>query len=171
MNFTKRPLPKHRRARLIAWTLAMLAWLASVLFGQVAFAARHERQRGARMSLAGLTRMVKMLIISRAIDLARRRWRASSRAHAGRPIKAPKSALRVMLGARVHRMLARGDVGGRIAVLIHALRHIDAYAALVAKRLRRGLTRIWLRFFAITPSRTIPLASLFAPRAAFADSS
>jgi hypothetical protein len=76
-----------------------------------------------------------------------------------------------MLGSRVHRMLRQRAVGARIAALIHALQHIDAYAALVAKRLKRGLTRIWLRLFAITPPRTVPLALSAEARTAFADSS
>jgi hypothetical protein len=50
MKLHRRPITKHQRARLIAWTLAMLMWMASVLKG-AAFTPRHQRQRAERMSL------------------------------------------------------------------------------------------------------------------------
>jgi hypothetical protein len=171
MNFTPRPISKHQRAKLIAWTLAMLVWLVQMLFGAVVVTPRHERQRARAMSIERLTRRVKMLIISRAIDLSRRRWRGGGCAHAGRRVTVGPGALRVLLGARVHRWLARKDIGERIAVLIYTLQHLDECAAFVAKRLKRGLTRRWLALFAIEPPRAILLVSLAEPRAIIADSS
>lgn len=171
MNFTPRPLSKHRRARLIAWALAMLVWMAQVLFGAVAFKPRHERQRAERMSLAGLERMVKQLIISRAIDLSRRRWRRSRvRAYRGRALVA-RSWANAVIGSRVRRMLRRRAIGERIAVLIHALRHLDYYAALVAKRVKRGQTRRWLYLFALPPAPDARVITLAAPQAFAADTS
>jgi hypothetical protein len=41
MHLPKRHLTKHHRARLVAWTLAMLAWMAEVLFAAAPFIARH----------------------------------------------------------------------------------------------------------------------------------
>ena len=142
MHITERPISKHQRARLLAWTLAMLMWLQAVLCGAAAFSDRHERQRGELMSLAWLTRRVKRLILSRAIDFARQR-RRPVRAFRGQRIVARGGALRALLGARLHRALNRKSLAERLAVLIHALQHLDAYAAHVAKRLKRGLTRRW----------------------------
>ncbi|MGQ0532215.1 MAG: hypothetical protein ACT4OF_05935 [Caulobacteraceae bacterium] len=171
MNFTPRPLPKHRRARLIAWALAMLAWMAQVIFAGAAFTKRHERQRGPRMSLDRLTRMVKMLIISRAIDLAGLRWRKRYiRVYRGRNIT-PRGSIRAIIGSRVRRHLKRKDKGERIGVLIHAIRHLDRYAALVAKRMKRRLTRRSLALFAAPPAPAAPVTSLAMPAAFFADSS
>lgn len=172
MNFTPRPLSTHRRARLIAWALAMLVWLAQVWFGAALLRPRHARQRASRMSLVGLKRMVKKLIIVRAIDLARRRWRAPrKRAYRGRAIALPNGVIRALIGAQVHHKLKRRQIGECIAVLIHALHHLDAYAALVAKRLKRGLTRRWLALFALPRAPDARVASLAALAAFTADSS
>jgi hypothetical protein len=166
MQLQKRPLSKHRRARLIAWTLAMLAWLAQVLLAHAPFTQRHERQRGARMSLERLARQVKLLIISRALDrLPRRRRRGP--AFRGRALT-PRSVIRALIGASLRRTFKRKHIGERIFALMHALIHIDDYAARIAKRLRRGLTRRWLALFALNwPHSTLVLSTTkLAPCAA-----
>lgn len=171
MNFTPRPLSKHRRARLIAWALALLLWMAQVMFAGAPFTARQERQRGPRMSLADLEGTVRQLIVSRAADFARVRWRARRNgAYRGRLITAP-GGVAALIGARVRRMLKRRGIGERISILIHALTHLDTYASLVAKRVRRGLTRRWRVFVMQAPPRAVPLVSLDTPRPRFADSS
>jgi hypothetical protein len=171
MNYTPRPLPKHHRARLIAWALAMLAWVASLLFGGAVFTDRHARQRGKRMSLAGLKYMVECLILSRARDFARLRWRGRHvRAFRGRPI-APRAVVRALIGARVRRMLKRRTIAERIAVFIQALTQIDTYATLLAKRVRRGLTRRLYALFIPPIAPAAPCASLALMQAAFSDSS
>ncbi len=170
MHIAKRPISKHQRARLIAWTLAMLMWLSAVLCGAAAFSDRHERQRGERMSLAWLTRRVKMLIISRAIDFARKRRRCV-RAVRGRLIVARGGALRALLGARLHRALNRKALAERLAVLIDALQHIDAYAAQVAKRLKRGLTRRWRYLFDLERAPNARLSAQAAPAPCAANTS
>jgi hypothetical protein len=170
MHITKRHLPKHRRARLIAWTLAMLVWLAQ-LFGGAAFTPRHERQRSRAMSLAGLTRMVKMLMLSRAADLARLRARKRyASAHRGRSL-ARRGRVRAIMGSYARRALKRPTINARIAALIEAIRSIDLYAAHIAKRMRRGQTRRYMDTFALTPALSTPLAPLCEPQAAITDSS
>lgn len=170
MHFAKRPLPKHRRARLIASTLALLLWMAQVLLGAVVFTARHERQRGARMSLDRIARQVKLLIISRAADLSGVRPRRPVRAFRGRRIDW-QGAINAAIGARVKRLLKRTHIGERIAVLVHALANLDDYAVLVAKRLRRGMTRRWRVLFAFHWPLSAAVRSLAAPGSTFADSS
>jgi len=168
MHMSKRHLSLHRRARLIAWALAMLTWMTSLMFAGAPFTQRHERQRGRRMSIAGLTHMVKQLIIVRAADLARQKRMTRRFLHRGRDLT-PRALIRAVIGARVRRMLKRKDAGERIAVLTHALKHIDTYAALVAKRLRGRLTRLWPRLTAraLAPASSrpqhAPIAARFAP--------
>jgi hypothetical protein len=169
MQLQKRPLSKHRRARLIAWTFAMLAWLFQVLCANVVFKPRHERQRATRMSLDRLTRQVELLIISRARDMLPPR-RATGRTFRGRSLT-PHSVIRAVIGVRMKRKFKSKDLVERIIALMHALTHIDRYAKLIAKRLRRGLTRRWLALFAIAWPISTPKLSVAAPSSAFADSS
>jgi len=170
MQLPNRPLSKHRRARLIAATLAMLLWLAQVLFAGGPFSPRHERQRARAMSLQRLTKQVKLLIVSRALDGLRRRRPRRVRRFRGRSI-APRASVDAIIGMRLKRRLKRRDLGERIAVLIDALLHIDRYAAHVAKRLRRGLTRRWRAVFAIDWPRSAPAPFGPAPAPHIADTS
>jgi hypothetical protein len=171
MNFTPRPISKHYRSRLIAWTLSMLLWTFEALFAAT-LSPRHERQRLQRISLDGLTRRVKMLIVSRACDFACvrgvRRLRFSYRG-CRNVLKA--GLINALVGARVRRLLKRKGLVERIAILIHALRHIDDYATLVAKRIRRGLTRRLSHLFVPPLAPDTRLVTLFAPGAICVDSS
>jgi hypothetical protein len=171
MNFTPRPISKHYRARLIAWTLSMLLWTFQALFA-AALSPRHERQRRERMSLIWLTQQVKLLIISRANDFAydprRRRHRISYRG-CRNVLKTGFS--NAMIGARIKRKLHRRGLVERIAALVGALRHIDDYAAPVAERIRRGLTRRMLHLFALPPAPDATIVTLAAPDAICVDSS
>src|SRR5262245_58798091 len=134
----------------------MLLWTFQALFA-AALSPRHERQRRARMSLTWLTQQVKLLIISRAGDLASARMRRRQRiSYRGCRNVLKPAFVNAMIGVRIKRMLSRKELVERIAALVHALRHIDDHAALVAKRIRRGLTRRMLHLFALP----------FAPNAA-----
>jgi len=171
MNFTPRPISQHQRARLIAWTLSMLLWTLQALFA-AALSPRHERQRRERMSLDWLTRQVKLLIISRANALARLRIRRHQRTsyRSCRNVLKP-GVINALIGVRLRRRLNRKGLIERITTLVHALHHIDAYAAHVAERLGRGLTRRCLHLFALPPTPAAPLVTLATPSAHFADSS
>ncbi|HYD89225.1 MAG TPA: hypothetical protein VEA80_17230 [Vitreimonas sp.] len=167
---SKRHLSLHRRARLIAWALAMLTWMAQVLFADAPFTQRHARRRGPRMSLAGLTHMVRQLIIVRAADLARQRPKSRFNFHYRGYDRTPRAVIRAVIGARVRRMLKRDDLAARIGVLIHALNHLDQYASIVARRLRRRLTRLW-PILAAPAAFAVQLIEPACAVAAFDDSS
>lgn len=95
------------------------------------------------MSLEGLKRMVLKLILVRAHELARRR--TPQRFHLfrhGRALKR-RHIMRSVIGSRLRRMLKRTKAEERITVLIDVLRNLDHYAALLAKRLKRRLTRLF----------------------------
>ena len=171
MNFIVRPLSKHHRARLIAWTLAMVLWTFQALFA-AALTPRHERQRRTRMSLDWLTRQVKLLIVSRANDLAATRMVRRPRiSYRGCRNVLKTGFITAILGARIRRTLHCKGLVERIAALIDALRHIDEYAVCVAKRLRRGLTRRCLQLFALPPASDAAIITLAARHAIGADSS
>jgi hypothetical protein len=115
--------------------------------------------------------MVECLILSRALDFARLRWPGRYvRAFRGRPI-APRAVVRALIGARVRRMLKRRTIAERIAVFIQALTQIDTYATLLAKRVRRGLTRRLYALFIPPIAPAAPCASLAPTHAVFSDSS
>jgi len=136
MKLHRRPISKHQRARLIAWTLAMLMWMASVFMG-AAFTPRHERQRAERMSLEFLKWRVKALIISRAVDFISVRWRSAQ----GRSSKLKAGHIRAVVGARICRLLNHKDVLACVRALLNVLLNLDAHAKAVAKRMKRGLSR------------------------------
>jgi hypothetical protein len=171
MNFIPRSISQHHRARLIAWTLAMLLWTFQALFA-AALSPRYERQRRERMSLTWLTQQVKLLIISRANDFVyaptRRRLCVSYR---GCRNSLKSGFVNAMIGVRIKRMLHAKGVIERISALMHALRHIDDFAIVVAYRLRRGLTRRQLHLFALPPAPDTRVVTLAAPDAICVDSS
>jgi hypothetical protein len=170
MNLIAHPISKHYRARLIAWTLAMLLWTLQALFAG-AVTARHERQRSGRMSIEWLTRRVKLLIISRAGDLAHTRLRRLRFSYRGCRNVLKPGLVNALIGTRVRRMLKRQGLVERIIALVLALRHIDDYAVLVARRIRRGLTRRMLYLFALAPAPDAPVAAFVVSDPRFADSS
>jgi hypothetical protein len=168
MHIHKPLLTSHRRQRLVLWALAMLTWLAAVLFAGREITVRQLHQRHRRMSLDGLTRMTIELMICRAAELARLRRRKRNFWRYGRDLT-PRHLFRSLVGSRLRRVLKPRHARERIAALIHALRNLDAFARRLAKRMRRGLTRLW----PIIPAPTAPacVVTLAAHAPAFADSS
>jgi hypothetical protein len=121
------------------------------------------------MSLDGLTRMTIELMICRAAELARLRRRQRIRVwRYGRDLT-PRHLLRSLVGSRLRRVLKPKDVAARIAILTGVLRNLDTFAAQLAKRMRRGLTRLWPILPA--PTSAAPLVALAAPAPSYADSS
>ena len=169
MKTSRRPyLTQHRRRRLVLWALAMLAWIASLLAGHKP-TWRQLRQRHRRMSIHGLAMLVKQLILLRAADIAglKRKRRPLFFKH-GRDLRR-RHFMRSILGSRLRRALNHRDPIARIAVLIDALTHLDAWAARFAKRLRCGFGRLW----SIAPA-PVPADAILGPPAsppACADSS
>ena len=136
-------LNQHRLRRLALWTLAVLSWIAAMLFHDRAVTFRHIQQRTGFISLPWLTDLVGKLLIARAAQLARlRRRRRLIYWRHGRDLHRPH-IIRSVLGARLRRALKHRDIGAWIENLIRVLRNLDAYAMPLARRLRRGLTRLW----------------------------
>jgi hypothetical protein len=170
MHLQKRHLSKHRRARLIAWTLAILAWVAWVFSAERAPKRRHMRQRYGFISLDRLARTVALLVVSRAGELARMRRRANpffARVR-GRQ-RWPRHIKRSIIGARLRQRLKHADFATRVAILAAAAANLDAWAVAHIKKLRRGMTRLWA--IAPAPVPAVPLITLARAPAFFADSS
>jgi hypothetical protein len=162
-------LTQHRVQRLALWTLALLQWIAAMLFSDRAVTIRHIQQRADLISLPWLTSVVSKLLIVRAGQLAhlRRRKRIVYWRH-GRDLHRPH-ILRSVLGSRLRRALKHRDIRAWIANLVSVLRNLDVYAAPLARRLRRGLTRLWRIISPIAP--TVALCGASASPPVFSDSS
>jgi len=157
-------LNQHRLRRLALWTLAVLSWIAAMLFHDRALTFRHVAQRLDLISLPWLTELVSKLLINRAAQLARLRppkhiryWRH------GRDLHRPH-ILRSALGARLRRALRHKDIRTWLENLIHVLRNLDGYATPLAKRLRHGLTRLWRSWSSTARSAAFSGAPAFLVR-------
>jgi hypothetical protein len=155
----------HRRQRLVLWALAMLTWIAAVLFAGQRITPRQVRQRHKSVSLERLTRLTIQLLLVRSAELARRpRIRIIYYKH-GRD-RRRRHFIRSLLGAQLRRALTRKDLAARVAQLIHVLRHLDHFARAL---FRRRLTRLWRVVPQLAPS--VALHGAPAPSPAFSDSS
>jgi hypothetical protein len=162
----RRHLTPHRRQRLVLWALAMLMWIASLLAGLTP-TRRQLAQRG-DISLDGLSWLVQRLILIRGGELAGYNRNRPCFFKCGRDLRRAH-VLRSICGSKLRQALDHRDPIARIAILIDALTHLDAWAARFAKRLRRGITRLW----SIAPA-PMPAIALLGPPAsppACADSS
>jgi hypothetical protein len=168
MKPNRRFLTQHRFQRLILWTLAVLTWIASILANTRIVGPRHRRQRF-DISLPWLTQIVGELLIVRAGRLARLRrnkpiryWRR------GRDLRR-RHFMRSILGSKLRRALRHKHTATWIANLIAVLRNLDAHATQLARRMRRGLTRLWRTWTRI--DRAAHILGAPAPSPAFSDSS
>jgi len=156
----------HRRQRLVLWALAMLSWIAAVLFAGKHLTARQLRQRHRRVSIDGLARLITQLIIVRAGELGR--WRRHGRLRfwrRGCDLRR-RHYIRSLLGSRLRRALNHKNLAARLAQLIHVLRHLDVFARQLS---RRRLTRLWS--IAPAPTPAAPIFGAPAPAPALSDSS
>jgi len=170
------PITKHRLARLIAWALAMLAWIGAMLFADTSARPnrRHIRRRYSQLSLQPMARMVARLIFLRATQLIpmpalRRRSIRVSAAPGFRKRVQPRQLVRSAIGAAVRKSLRHRDLRTRLAILLNALANIDALAAKLTRRLRRRFTRLAALTVACPPHDSVRWIAMPAP--AFADSS
>ncbi|WP_395647860.1 hypothetical protein [Terricaulis sp.] len=152
--------------RLVLWTLAMLTWIADVVLVGRRIDPRRTRQRG-EVSIAWLKRWVIRLVIIRAAEIARPRRRRPLHWR-GRHQRA-RHLIRSLIGSAFRRTLRHRDITARVRVLIGVLRDLDAHAHLIAKRMRRRLTR--LRPIAAEQGPATPLPRPPLSPAAIADSS
>lgn len=146
----------------------MLTWIAAILADTRVISTRHQRQRF-DISLPWLTRLVGKLLIVRAAQLGRlrRRKRLLYWRH-GQDMRR-RHLIRSVLGGRLRRRLKHRDARIWVANLIAVLRDLDAYAAPLARRLRRGLNRLWRVVAPIAAAAA--LLGPPAPPPALADSS
>ena len=136
-------LNPHRRARLIAWTLAMLAWVHAVFFNDRIMSRRQLRKRGCFLSLDGLARMVTRLILIRAAELLGPRQPRKRMVRVRGEDLRRRHLVRSVIGSRLRRAFKHRDVRERVAILIAALKTLDLWAARFAKRLARRVTKLW----------------------------
>lgn len=174
MHKPVRFLSPHRRARLIAWALAMLAWVAGALFGAGFFGRRRLRQRGHYLSLERLTRLTCRLALVRAIELTgirpRERARRNSAPAGFRRRIAQRALRRASTGARLRKALKQGDLATPISFLARALADIDAFAhRYLVARARRRLTKLCAIVLIAPPAAAILAQLAHVP--ALADSS
>ena len=130
----------------------MLLWIAS-LFAGVRPTRRQLDQRG-DISLDGVAWLVRRLILVRGGELAGSNRNRPRFFKYGRDLHRPH-VLRSICGSKLRQALNHRDPIARIAILIDALTHLDAWAARFAKRLRRRITRLWSIAPAPTPADAI----------------
>ncbi|MEZ5959841.1 MAG: hypothetical protein R3C30_05370 [Hyphomonadaceae bacterium] len=140
-------ITQHRLKRLAAWAMLMLVWMAQAFFSDAAPPAkrRYLRQRY-RLSLDEMARRIYAMIIVRAGQLLKRRSQAGRLRHFSAPSgfayrRAGRQWLRTLIGSTLRKRLYARNPLLRIARLLAAVRDLDAFAAYIAKRLRRGLGR------------------------------
>ncbi len=129
------PITERRLARLIAWTLLVLAWIAAFMFDREFRPGARRLHRFAFLSLPALKRCVRNLIVVRAALLLPARPERARRNHAPAGFTRrlePRQALRSIAGARLRRALRARAPGELISVLIAALRDIDTLARAIA---------------------------------------
>jgi hypothetical protein len=103
---------------------------------------RHAKQRAWFLGLDGLAWMVRNLIVIRALQLAHARSRRLPRSHGRGEPKRNLHLRRAAAGSRLRRALRDLDMMRRIARCIDALKRVDDFAAPLAERLKRRLTRL-----------------------------
>lgn len=154
------PISDHRLARLTAWLRLWLIWF-------VGLCARAGDWGWRPRDLDPLARFVAHLVIigaARRLDLdafAMRRGRHRY-GRAGREIQ------RTQAGARLRCALRGRDWRTRLMAILTVIRDLDAHVSALARRLRRGLTR--LRVIAPKPT-SAPALTYIARDIACADSS
>ena len=167
MHEAKRPyLTQHRCRRLVLWALTMLAWIGAVLAGVVPNR-RRQRQRG-DVSLDTLADFIKQLVLMRDAEVSDVEYERALFSRHDRDLRCAH-VFRSVIGSKLRRALRHRDPARRIALLIHALKHLDVLTADFARRVRRGFTRLWPILPALMPAVAIRAAAV--PALAAPDSS
>ena len=175
----KKPPPllnPHRTARVVRWAVLMLAWLAALLFAGAPHAnRRHIRQRYGFASFAWAYRLLRALVMIRAVQLTGLRARPGppprNAAPAGfhrRTVRA--ASMRATFGARARKALRARTTLERIQRLIAAFSDIDGFTRryMVARALRR-LTKLCAIVMLAPPAHAV--RTLAAPALSVADTS
>jgi hypothetical protein len=122
----------HSLARLTAWARLWLQWFGAVLTMLV------DEDAAARQ-LDDMARFVSHLVVLHAAVLLRPERKC--RPHHVRDRK-PPGLLRAGIGSRLKRALRARTLVDRFVAVITVMRDLDAHVAAMAKRLKRGLTRL-----------------------------
>lgn len=132
-------------ARYVLWVQVLLVWAATLLV-PLRPSARHLRQRGWFACTHRLAGLVRNLIVLRAAELARVDRRPPIARNDARPgfrrRMRVRHLLRAATGAQLRRALRHRCDGKRLSILLDALADLETHAATLARRARRGLTRL-----------------------------
>jgi hypothetical protein len=165
-------ISEHRKTRLIAWARLLLFWVGALMFrdsgGRIS--ERHLLARGFYANLDAVARTINNIIVLHAsAKLGRgtghppklrnyastgfsRRTRVRSITRAGR-------------GSYLRKRLQHRDLLTRFLLIVNALNNVDALAGRAARRLARGLTRLFGIRLVRPPhdaARSLALAPIFA---------
>jgi hypothetical protein len=137
-----RPILTQRRLqRYILWAIALLSWIAAVISGARRPNSRQLRDRG-DIAFTDLTRLVRTLLLARALNILRYRQRTPTRNwRHGRDLRR-RHFMRSLFGSKLRRLLRHKHPATHIAQLIAVLRNLGAYAAQLARCFRKR-RRLW----------------------------
>lgn len=145
---SRRPflLTQHRLKRLTAWAMLLLAWMLAVFSEGAAMSSRQARTRHGRGNLDRIARIVCALIAQYTARLPNRRRKPyqALRQFASRGFvqRKQRHLWRSAFGSALRRRLYAHDPRQRIEKLSAALRNLDELAAMFARRMERGFTRL-----------------------------
>lgn len=169
-------LSPRTTARIIRWALVTLGWIAAHVFANAPPPSRRRiRQRYRFASLGWAYRLVRALVIVRAVELTSIKERPSAPARNAAPAgfrrRVHRAAkMRATFGARARKALTAREPRERLRLLLAALRDIDGFARryMVPRALRR-LTKLYAIVMVAPPAQSV--CSLAAPALTCADTS
>jgi hypothetical protein len=150
---TPPPLPsRHRLARLLLWARLWLVGLGGVIAQLIAF----DPKRADQVTRYA-ARVVRDLIIFHALHRVRRPKLKRGLKPLG---KQRAGGVRAFIGVRLRARLAARDPVARFFAVLALLRDFDVEVARFARRMRRGMTRLYaLRYPWTNVALTTPPAS------------
>ncbi|HVK80251.1 MAG TPA: hypothetical protein VM915_06540 [Verrucomicrobiae bacterium] len=143
-------ITEHRKTRLIAWARLLLFWVGALMFrdslGRIS--ERHLLARGLYANLDAVARTINNIILLHAC--------AKLGMGTGHPPKLRnyastgfsrrtrvRSVTRAGRGSYLRKRLQHRDLLTRFLLIVNALNNVDALADRAARRLARGLTRLF----------------------------
>jgi len=155
------PISNHRLARFEAWARLWLIWIVGVCAAWSANGGCVHRR-----DLDRVARGLGGIVVAHTALRVRVQTFPSTRNRHGRLNPA---RLRALIGARLRRALQGRDWPQRLAAIVSVMRDLERHVSHLARRLRRGLTR--LRIIDPRPECALRAESIFAPAICGNDSS
>lgn len=155
------PISNHRLARLSAWARLWLVWVVGVCAAWSANGGCVHRR-----DLYRVARGLGGIVVAHTARRVRVQTFLSTRNRHGRLNPA---RLRTVIGARLRRALQGRDWPQRLAAIVSVMRDLERHVSGLARRLRRGLTR--LRIIDPRPEAAPRIAQMCAPAICCEDSS